>query len=123
MLERHEMLLLLDRGRRRLGIKCTAQSAYGKQCLRMLQKRLKECYTPEQLLQVCDYARAVWEQGQRFSGLKDLLYLWGVRLPALLAAAAEGGDAPSHLIHRKGDDMMQWHDDVAEMVRRQKAKP
>ncbi len=121
VLQRHEVLSLLDRGRRRLGIKCTAQSDYGKRCLRVLQRRLKECYTPEQLLQVCDYARAVWEHGQRFSGLKNLLYLWGTSFPAQLAAAVEGGDTPSHLVHRTGDDMTQWHDDVAEMVRRQKA--
>ena len=83
-----------------------------------MRKRLREGYTPDQLLRVVDYARVTWDRGQRFGGLKDLLQLWGLRFPAHLAAADTAGDAPGHLVYRAGKDMVDWQEGVEEMLRR-----
>ena len=121
-LARHEEASLLERVCRRLGIHCSATSEYGRRALRIMRKRLAEGHTQEELLRVTEYGRAQWDQGQRFSGLKDLLWLWGVRLPALLAGAAAAGDTPGHLVHRTGDALTEWQAGVETMLARQRGE-
>ncbi len=116
----------MERARRRMGINFSVTNStaepYGPKVLGLMRKRLAEGYTPDDLLAVADYARSQWDAGQRFSGLKDLLWMWGLKFPAHLAAARSAGDAPNHLVYRTGKDMVDWQEGVDEMLRRQEAE-
>ena len=118
-LSKMDEVVLLDRARRRLGIVVASGSDYGRRSLTFMRRRIREGYTPAQLLAVTEYARAQWDGGQRFHGLKDLLWLWGTKFPAHLAAAAHTRDAHGPLVHREGGAMAEWQEDVQEMLRRQ----
>lgn len=74
--------------------------------LRVLYRRLREGATADDLLAACREAKRAYESGQkRFLQLRNLLYVWGTGLPALLGAAGLAEEKPQE---NQGDMAAEW---------------
>jgi len=69
------------------GVQCSPTSRYGNCVVRVLHRRLHEGFTPPELLLVARRARLRAKNGDRWPHWRNLLYIWGVNFPPLLADA------------------------------------
>ena len=82
---------------------------YVLQALGCAAERVAEGSTLADLVEVCRLASARWAGGDHWPPLRNLTYLWGASLPAILAGGAGGGGrGPSAPVHRAGEDLEDW---------------
>ena len=83
---------------------------YVLQALGCAAERVAEGSTLADLVEVCRLASARWAGGDHWPPLRNLTYLWGASLPAILAGGAGGGGGrgSSAPVHRAGEDLEDW---------------
>ena len=93
---------------------------YGQLVRARLTRLLRDGFTREEALAVVTWARGKFDEGDRFSGFVDLMYLWSLtKFPGLLNAAqtpalASRGEL-SNIVDP--DTRKAWHDDYDRRVK------
>lgn len=118
-----EVYALTARLARRLGVACSPSSAFGRQVQGKLHARLAEGHTEQEFCQVVDWARRRREGGDRFPQMHNLLYLLGITFPAFVACAKTDAGVPSHLIHRRGQELTDFIADLEARAERPLTPP
>ncbi len=96
---------LLGKATAILGLKVPPETEHGKHAVRLSARRIREGFTADDLLRVVRDAERRWRDGDHWYELKNLVYLWGDKFPALLAAArAPAADG----MHFTDEDPLEW---------------
>ncbi len=84
---------------------------------RSMRARIKEGFSKEDLISACRHAARQWENGNRWSGLKNLIYIWSRGFQPLLATKGEAG-SPSRKapVFRQGKELEQWKQQLRESL-------
>ena len=107
-LERTQAVELLAWAASRLGLRTHPGTQYGKTCLRLLLRRLKEGSSPEDLKRAVQNAASRREQGDKFIMLHALPWIWGRGFETLLSAKAVGGTAAGTSTKEREDLEAEW---------------
>ena len=101
-----------------MGAKYSVSKAYGIMALRVAADRIAEGFSTSDLLRSCRLAMKRWGGGDHWPPLRNLTYLWGASLPAILdggegsGQGAARGQAP---VFREGEEAEAWARGCGEM--------
>lgn len=106
-------LIILELAGRIIGRKIVVRSAFGRRARKYMRARVKEGFTRDELVQACRYAAKEWDNGNRWRGLKDISYIWGMGFQPILACKGEAGRYDKRQPEfAKGEDRERWLEQV-----------
>ena len=107
-------LLLYEKACKILGAPFYPNSSFAHLAKKAMKARLREGFSTEDLIAACRYAAKEWDNGNRWSGLKNLIYIWSKGFQPLLATKGEAGiktrgKAP---VFREGEDLEKYKEEI-----------
>ena len=108
-----EELTILDQATKILGVTCGQNSAYGTRVRRSMRARIKEGFKTTDLIVACRCADKMWQAGERWIKLRDLLWVWTRGFEILLATKGEAGRPTKKApVFRSGKDREEWEKQI-----------